>query len=172
MSRLIYPGISILNIGEKICYDFLNLLDEKENKLDFDFVLKYATVNGYQTKNLIDLTKEENLIGSHFKTIKDIIENHIDAKFEYHWIHAIKYQKDGFQERHKHSHNEDCSFILYLNDCSDGETNFYVNPERSIQYKIMPEIGKLIVFSSSILHDSEKTNQDKKVLVGGLKIVG
>jgi hypothetical protein len=171
MSKLIYPGISILNIDKTICSGFLDFIKEKESELDFDFKLKYTTINGYQTKNLIDLIQTENPIATYLKNIKSDIESHIDARFEYYWIHVVSYQKEGFQEKHKHSHNEDCSFILYLNDCSDGETNFYVNPERNIQYKITPECGKMVVFSSSILHDSEKTNQNKKVLVGGLKIV-
>jgi hypothetical protein len=170
MNKLIYPGISILNVDISVCQDFLDFIDNK----NFNFKSEIngcSTINGYQTENILELINTKDSIKSGLDQIKDVIENHISAKFEYHWIHLINYQKNGFQKKHNHSHNEECSFILYLNDSSDGETNFYVNPERNIQYKITPETGKMVVFSSSILHDSEKTDGDKKVLVGGLKIV-
>ena len=170
MSKLIYPGISILNVNNNIVNSFLRYIESRERNNNFP-IYDCATINGNQTENLKYLIHNNTFEGKNLIKIKKIIENHISTKFEYHWIHAISYGPNGHQNKHVHNHNEECSFILYLNDCDDGETNFYVNESRNIQYKIKPEKGKLVVFSSSIPHDAQVTNQRKKLIVGGLKII-
>lgn len=172
MNKIIYPGVSILKVSDDIVNIFLKFIERRnrENNYDFIHANRFCTYNGNQTENLIHLIKDKTLEGQKFEEIKNTIKTHIFGKFEYHWIHAISYNDDGYQKRHTHDKNEECSFILYLNDCDDGHTNFYVNPKRNIQYKIKPEKGKLVVFSSSIPHDADKTTQNKKILVGGLRI--
>ena len=170
MNKLIYPGVSLLNVDDEIVNIFDNYINQRKNNRNFP-IYDYATINGNQTENLINLIENGSIEGECLIKIKNIIENHITAKFEYHWAHAISYKIGGYQNKHTHDHNEECSFILYLNGCNNGETNFYVNPTRNIQYKIKPEKGKLVVFSPSISHNADITDQEKKIIVGGLKII-
>ncbi len=67
--------------------------------------------------------------------------------------------------KHSHKHNEDFSFILYLNDCDDGHTVLHLES----QYRIKPQKGTVLLFSSSIPHSSEYS-KSKQVFVGGLKV--
>jgi len=58
---------------------------------------------------------------------------------------------------------EQYSFVLYLND-SDGDTVF----ESPINKNITPKKGRLVVFSSDIMHFGLQTFKNKKVLVGAI----
>jgi len=82
----------------------------------------------------------------------------------YCWVHFVEYFEGGSQDIHNHKHNEDYSFVLYLNTCSDGETYFNVDPPVSIS----PNKNNMILFSSNIDHGA-KTCYNKQVLVGGLR---
>lgn len=145
MNKLIYPGISILNVSDEIVNLFLKFIEKREKDKDFP-IYDYLTINGNQTENLLHLIHNNTCEGEALIELKNMVDNHIHTKFQYTWIHAISYDSNGYQNKHKHNHNEDCSFILFLNNCDDGETNFYVNEFRNIQYKIKPERGKLVIF--------------------------
>ena len=113
-----------------------------------------STVNGFQTKNIIEFFDE--------KLLKEILFfNDFDKKTF--WIHYIEYLKNGYQKKHNHKDSEKYSFILYLND-SDGSTVF----EEPIKKSVKPTKGKLVLFSSDIIHYAEKSLNNKKILVGGI----
>ena len=83
----------------------------------------------------------------------------------YHYMHMVDYTNGGIMSVHSHKHNEDYSFILYLNDCVDGATVLHLEN----QHKILPQKGKVLLFSSEIPHSSEYS-RSKQVFVGGLKV--
>ena len=55
----------------------------------------------------------------------------------YHYMHMVDYTNGGIMSKHSHKHNEDYSFILYLNDCLDGATVLHLNE----QYRVIPKKG-------------------------------
>ncbi len=117
----------------------------------------------FATLNLLDLQhgdKFYNYIGK----LKDDAELSAECKLQYYYLHLVDYSNGGVMTPHKHDHNEDFSFILYLNDCDDGHTVLNLsNP-----CKIKPDKGKVLLFSSDIVHQSEYS-KTKQVLVGGLR---
>jgi hypothetical protein len=125
------------------------------NKNNFqDESFHTATVNGFQTPNIINLFSE--------KLLRDIIPVDNFYKSIFH-LHYINYRPGGSQNRHNHLMTEEYSFILYLND-ADGDTVF----ESPINKNITPKKGRLIVFSSDIMHFGLQTFNNKKVLVGAI----
>jgi len=89
----------------------------------------------------------------------------LNLPFNYHYIHMVDYTNGGIMKKHSHNHNEDYSFIMYLNDCNDGCTVLHLGCEHRIQ----PRKGTVLLFSSSIPHSSEYS-KSKQVFVGGLKV--
>jgi len=125
------------------------------NKYDFYDESSFSTtVNGLQTSNIIDLFSE--------KILKDIIPINDFYKSLFH-LHYINYRHGGSQKKHDHSKTEKYSFILYLND-ADGDTVF----ESPINKNITPRKGRLVVFSSDIIHYGLETYKNKKLLVGAI----
>ena len=125
------------------------------NKHKFEDVsYNKCTKNGFQTDNIVDLFNENIL-----KTILPIN----DFYKKIFWIHYIKYNENGYQTEHNHSKTEKYSFILYLND-SDGDTIF----KKPINKRVIPKLGKLIFFNSSVLHKAEMSNKGKEILVGAV----
>ena len=112
-----------------------------------------ATVNGFQTANILDFDAMRYLID---EILEDII---ILKGGKCTHVHLIEYLFGGYQLEHDHKETEDYSFILYLND-SDGDTVF-ANGER-----VTPKKGELIYFQSDMLHSGEKSNLGKKIAVG------
>jgi len=127
-----------------------------------------STINGIQTRNMLDFAEDD--VKYKLKIIKTQIEKKCKIKFEYHWAHLIEYKNGGYQLIHTHDHNEDLSIILYLNDCSDGETVFHLNSKRNITHSCFPKKGKTIMFSSTVPHYANHTFSNKKLLVLGFKI--
>ena len=76
----------------------------------------------------------------------------------------VDYTNGGIMSEHSHKHNEDYSFILYLNDCVDGATVLHLENK----HRILPQKGTALLFSSEIPHSSEYS-RSKQVFVGGLK---
>lgn len=144
--------ISLLNI----CLATPELLkDTKQSSL---------SSNCFSTLNLLDFPHSDifyNYIGE----LKTVAEEKIGKKLEFFYLHMVDYTNGGIMAEHSHNHNEDYSFILYLNTCDDGYTVLSLN--KSV--KIRPEQGKMLLFSSYIPHMSEYSDT-KKVLVGGLKV--
>jgi hypothetical protein len=92
---------------------------------------------------------------------------------EFIFLHFIDYDKGGYMKEHDHKDKEDLTFLLYLNDCPDGDTVFYLNfaNDRSrhrSQVYVKPKKGRLAVFSSTIPHKGTITHNHKKIFAGGL----
>jgi hypothetical protein len=136
-----------------------------------------STYNGKQTSNMV--SKVEPSLLSHLlhryfipahRKIKP--SRYSVTELEIDWLHFIEYFGGGEQMGHTHVNNEDYSFILYLNDCSDGATIFY-GPDPSISpLEVLPKKGKLVIFPSYIYHKAKVTNSNKKILVGSLLEIG
>tara|TARA_R100000149_G_C5750524_1_gene60204 strand:- start:59 stop:502 length:444 start_codon:yes stop_codon:yes gene_type:complete len=116
---------------------------------------KTYTVNGRQTINIFSYIPE-NIIN------EILFFNNFDKKLFH--LHFINYEKGGYQEPHNHVNTEKYSFILYLND-SDGDTIFLINNKK---IAVKPQKGKLVVFSSDIMHYALKSFKNKKILVGAI----
>lgn len=127
-----------------------------------------ATRNGIQTFNL--LTFEDNDLNNVLHQIKIKLEKDADHKLEYYWVHLIEYDSGGFQLPHTHDHNEDFSFVLYLNDCVDGNTTFILNEKRNVIKSFKPTQGLGVFFLASMLHYADVCTTNKKVLVCGLRV--
>jgi hypothetical protein len=152
--------------NDEVLKYFSTLLDalQKNSKKYRDVTNHCLSPNCFASNNLLDLITDHSFL----KNINFILgecENYIPDKVDYFYMHMIDYQNGGDMLIHKHDHNEDYSFILYLNDCSDGYTTLYL--DRPIRVK--PERGKILIFSSDVYH-SATLSSDKKVLIGGLKI--
>mgnify|MGYP003330892705 CR=1 FL=1 len=128
-----------------------NLDKDKYREKDYSV----ATLNGFQSKNIISLFPED--------LINEILFFNNFSKKLFH-LHYIEYDKGGSQKIHNHEHSEEHSFILYLNN-SDGDTCF----GHPLNIKFEPIKGRLVVFSSDLWHYALKNwNNNKKVLVGAI----
>ena len=140
----------------KICLATPELLeDEKQSSL---------SQNCFATLNLLEYPHSKifyNYIGE----LKQKIEETLGIDLEYFYMHMVDYTNGGFMRKHNHDHNEDYSFILYLNTCDDGATVLHLEEP----YIVQPKLGNLLLFSSSISHSSHYS-KSKQVLVGGLKV--
>ncbi len=145
---------------------FLNLLDFIQNypQVYRDVTNHCLSPNCFASNNLLNLITDNQFVNK-INFILGECEKHIPDKVDYFYIHMVDYKNGGDMLIHKHDHNEDYSFILYLNDCDDGYTTLYT--DRPIRVK--PETGKILIFSSDVYHSATSSNS-KKVLVGGLKI--
>jgi hypothetical protein len=114
-----------------------------------------STINGFQTKNILNYEVTKELSNEILKIInKDLYLFH---------IHLIEYFTNGEQLAHNHERTEDYSFILYLND-ADGNTVFENIGE------VKPKKGKLIFFNSDLMHYGKPSIKGKKIAVGALRI--
>ena len=126
-----------------------------------------CTVNGIQTKNVIPLISLKvnkvlmdytiNYIESYYNDLKEF-------SLDIWHLHIIQY-KNGYQEKHNHSKNEDHSFILYCND-NEGSTRFYNDLS---YYDVKPETNKIVFFNSACEHEGLVAT-DKFILVGGIRV--
>lgn len=119
--------------------------------------------NCFASNNLLryDLKERTNSL---LDEILEECSNILNTKLKYYYLHMINYQNGGDMLIHRHDHNEDYSYVLYLNSCDDGHTTLYLNPP----IRIKPEKGKVILFSSNVYH-SGMFSRNKKILVGGLR---
>ena len=148
---------------------FLNL----QIPTSFAFPDNPCTKNGEQTLNIIELI-DSNLI-LHLKknylipSINKIKGNYDFKNIDVDWVHHIVYNSQGKQLVHNHEYYEDFGFILYLNDCPDGQTIFYTFPKPTIS---TPSKGKLVIFKSYLHHEALKTINSKQVIVGSIQLQG
>jgi len=119
----------------------------------------------FATTNILGIVKDP-VFDEYIAYLKDIVEAVSSKKMYYHYLHLVSYDSGGFMTRHKHDHNEDFSFILYLNTCKDGATVLHYD---DIEHHVLPERNKILVFSSDTEH-SAKFSDSKRILVGGLKL--
>lgn len=153
-----------INSEEVIDY-FIELLDViRDNPTRYrDLSNHCLSPNCFASNNLLSST--DKLFLKNIDIILSECQKYIPKKVEYFYLHMIDYCDGGDMLIHKHDHNEDYSFVLYLNTCEDGYTTLYL--EQPIRIK--PERGKVLVFSSDVYH-SATFSKRKKILVGGLKV--
>jgi hypothetical protein len=96
--------------------------------------------------------------------LKGLAETFFHCRLKYHYLHLIDYKNSGSMGFHNHKHAENIVYILYLNDCFDGSTNFYLKDIVSLT----PKKSQIVFFESYIDH-SGSFSQNKQILVGGLK---
>ena len=118
----------------------------------------------FATTNLLGLVKD-NVFDQHLEYLKDICEAAAGKRLSYHYLHMISYDAGGYMTRHSHEHNEDYSFILYLNSCKDGATILHEDKD----YHIIPQRNRMLVFTADSEH-SAQFSDSKRILVGGLKL--
>ena len=155
-----------ITLDDPIATNILSCWEKyKNNKLNIE-KCETCTMNGIQTSNVLGLLdfKQDNIFQECLNNILQNIEKLLGLNLYYYWVHFVEYFEGGYQDIHNHKNNEEYSFVLYLNTCSDGETYFNVDPPISIS----PNKNNMILFSSNIDHGA-KTCYNKKVLVGGLR---
>jgi len=121
--------------------------------------------NCFYTLNLLNYIDTE-IFYNYIDKLRLLCEDFSNRQLKYFYVHMINYENGGRMHVHKHDHNEDYSFILYLNSCNDGETILHTTEG---EYKVTPERNKVLLFPSNIPH-SAAYSKSKRVLVGGLKI--
>jgi len=108
----------------------------------------------------------------HFRKIltelKLSVEYYHNARLEYKFVHFFDYGhfEGSAMDWHDHVNAEDYVFIIYLNDCTDGETIF----DKNELVKLIPSKGLTVYFDSKVPHCAAYS-KNKKILVGGLKII-
>ena len=118
----------------------------------------------FATTNLLGLVKD-NVFDQHLEYLKDISEAAAGKRLSYHYLHMISYDAGGYMTSHSHEHNEDYSFILYLNSCKDGATILHEDKD----YHIIPQRNRMLVFTADSEH-SAQFSDSKRILGGGLKL--
>ena len=151
-------------VDDDISNFFLKKLKYFESRSK-DFYFQATTMKGdyFGTGNLLPFLEERGL--TYLKRIKDMVEEKTSSLFIYHHLHMLDYNKGGYMSLHNHSHAEDYSSLLYLNDCKDGATYFVSDGKK---YEILPEKNKLLIYPSHIFHGARYATS-KKVLVSGYK---
>lgn len=118
--------------------------------------------NCYATVNLLDI-KHSEMFYNYIDILISVCKSKLQNDLQLFYLHMVDYKNGGEMKMHNHSHNEDYSFILYLNTCDDGETVLHIHNSISIR----PEKNKVLMFSSKINHSANYSNK-KRILVGGL----
>tara|TARA_R100001443_G_scaffold110945_1_gene123380 strand:+ start:347 stop:868 length:522 start_codon:yes stop_codon:yes gene_type:complete len=155
-------------INEAITDNVLKCWDEyKNNPLNLIKVDSTCTFEGIQTSNVLklsDFQSDYKFQGAINNTL-EIVQHLIGKTLHYYHIHLIEYHSGGYQAMHNHAHNEDYSYILYLNTCKGGETYF----ESGISCK--PQKNNLLVFEATVNHGANETHacDNKSVLVAGMR---
>ena len=121
--------------------------------------------NCFSTLNLLDKVPSEKFY-NYIGILLSLCQRELNLNLEYFYIHMVNYENGGNMKIHQHIHNEDYSFILYLNSCTDGNTILHLDNKT---HKVIPVKNKVLLFPSNIPHSAEYSNS-KKVLVGGLKL--
>ena len=171
-----FLGLQIYQLEDlSICDRLIDKLGYiRENQLSVNNNNTCFKSQGYQSSNLLDLGDPDLLEFSALMRFH-LARNFGIAQenFEFVFLHFLDYDKQGLMEEHDHKDKEDLTFLLYLNDCPDGDTVFYLNSandrsrQRS-QIAVKPKKGRLAVFSSVVPHEGTITHNNKKIFAGGL----
>ena len=131
------------------------------------------TFKGNQTPNIVKDIDPHVLNNLKFNYIlpfiKELQGSYDITDLKIYHLHHIKYNSQGKQKIHDHSYHEDYSFIIYLNNCTDGQTIFYTYPK---PLTIFPKKGNMVLFKANIPHEGLETNSFKQVIVGGIREIG
>jgi len=176
-----YPLLKTFDVDSSIV-DFLN---KKFHQYKFDhesdnlqtFFNNQNQTSGYQTQNLLNWEDDEY---QYFldTSVLDIISSVLNIEKDriwYWWTHMLEYSDGGFLGVHNHKHNEDFVVFIYLNDCDDGETTFFLNDDceeyrERTKIKILPRKNLGACFSSLVMHQGEITTSNKRIFVAGVRI--
>ena len=66
----------------------------------------------------------------------------------------LEYDEGTSMTLHTHDHNEDFVIFIYLNDCNDSQTVFYLNDKKYSYIQINSFLNETCV--SSLVKDKEK----------------
>ena len=133
---------------------------------------------GYQAKNLIEWDDKEFQEFSEVD-IKNLISSHLGidkSRVFYRWVHFLDYEKGGSMDYHVHVYNEDFVLFIYLKDCnSGGDTVFHLNCfneeyMRRTQVSVKPRENDAAIFSSTLLHRGEYTEENKRIFIFGIRV--
>ena len=110
--------------------------------------------------------------------LTDLYSEHLNIptnKVDIVWSHMLEYGSGASMHPHKHMHNEDFGLVIYLNDCDDGQTEFFLNDHdiKSLirtKFCVTPRKGLGVCFSSMILHEGAFSAQGKRMFVSGMRI--
>ena len=175
------PSLKTFEVNSKIT-DFLNRKFEQYKK-SFPPSDRYYPKNcfkgdGFQTGNILEWQDDEY---QHFlknecsELIADIFEVDYDYKVDFFFHHMLEYDEGTSMTLHTHDHNEDFVIFIYLNDCNDGQTVFYLNDKKD-EFKerttvvVKPTKNMGVVFHAGIAHEGLPTYEHKKVFVCGIRI--
>jgi len=174
-----FPLLKTFDVDSEIT-NFLNLkFDEYFQHHDLIPAenIVYVSETGGYTMNLLEWKNIEyqKFLNSN---IIDVIAKCLDLSrddFYLHYNHMFDYACGGYVKEHKHDHAEDYVFIFYLNDCSTGETVFFLNNHNEIDkqrtsIRVYPNKNRGVCFSSMLFHKAEYTNEAKKIFVVGVKL--
>ena len=160
---------------------FVDFLNKKfydyvgEFGLDYDFTAFKSNTGGH-TKNLVywENSEYQNFVT---ETLIDLVSNELILsrdRIQIHFSHFLDYNGDGWIETHNHVHAEDFVLFVYMNDCDTGHTVFYLNNEEEFRErtltKIKPTSGLCALFSSSLFHSGDYTNESKRLFVVGIRV--
>ena len=160
--------ISFLN--KKLDYYIENVKDQQDDLNGFH--------KGFQTKNLLFWEDEEfkNFLNSEILNLLSEKLMFKKEKIKYKWTHMLEYAKGGKMDAHRHMHNEDFVFFIYLNSCeSSGETIFYLNDydedsKQRTKVPVLPQKNLGVCFSALVLHEGLATYDDKRIFVLGFRL--
>ena len=176
-----FPSLKTFEVESRIT-DFLNRKFEEYQKvfppLDIYYPDNSFKGEGYQTGNLL---KWEDKEYSNFRSteLMDLTINlfEIDRPYgiQFFYNHMLEYGKGTSMAPHQHLHNEDYVMFIYLNDCNDGHTGFYLNDHQP-EYKerttvrVKPIKNTGVFFHAGIRHEGFPTYENKKIFVSGIRI--
>lgn len=170
------PGLQIYQLEDlSICDRLIERLNHiRKNKLSENNNNTCFKSQGYQSGNLLDLGDPDILEFSalmrfHLAQNLGIDQEGLDFVF----LHFLDYGQQGRMDEHDHKDKEDLTFLLYLNDCNDGATVFYLNHANEFsktrsEINVQPRKGKISVFNSTVPHRGDITTSNKKIFAGGL----
>ena len=110
----------------------------------------------FATTNILGVIKDP-VFDEYIAYLKDIVEAVTNKKLIYHYLHMISYDAGGYMTRHNHEHNEDISFILYLNSCKDGAT--IIHEEKD--YQVIPQRNRMLIFTADSEHSAQNYEGSK-----------
>ena len=181
MPELNYPLLKSVKVNNSL----INFLNKK-----FDFYIQNIKEQGQVDKaynNFSNGFQTPNLLLWQDKEFKNFLNNEIlnllckkfffkKEQIKYKWVHMLEYESGGKMEAHRHMHNEDFVFFIYLNSCkSSGETVFYLNnfDENSLKrtkISVLPKKNLGLCFSSLLVHEGFESHEDKRIFVVGFRL--
>ena len=172
------PALKTFEVESRIT-NFLNKKFDEYQK-DFPFLDSNPCFRGkgYLTGNLLEW-KNEEYNDFRKKELLNLIYNFLEIdnfyQIQISFNHMMKYGKGNSMACHNHLHNEDFVMFIYLNDCDDGHTQFYLNEtqpkyKERTSLKIQPKKNTGVFFHAGISHEGLPTNENKKIFVTGIRI--